>query len=191
MDEWVFSDILKTLTENSSLLESLPEFYISLNVSPELLAAESLNDRVISQLQNEHLDPKFIHVEITEKALLQNSTQVMSNLKLLKDIGILVALDDFGTGYSNLQFLTKFSVDIIKIDRSFMAGIVPGHKQLNSLLSSITDIASNFGCAMIAEGVEKKQDAEKLLSLGCRYAQGYLYGRPMPFEEFKIFAGMK
>ena len=191
VDEWVFSDILKTLTENSSLLESLPEFYISHNVSPELLAAESFNDRVISQLQNEHLDPKFIHVEITEKALLQNSTQVMSNLKLLKDIGILVALDDFGTGYSNLQFLTKFSVDIIKIDRSFLAGIVPGHKQLNSLLSSITDIASNFGCAMIAEGLEKKQDAEKLLSLGCRYAQGYLYGRPMPFEEFKIFAGMK
>ena len=191
VDEWVFCDILHTLKTNSELLGSIPGFYVSLNVSPDVVATEAFRDRFLSQLRNESVDPELIHIEITEKALLQNTKQVTSNLKLMKDNGILVSLDDFGTGYSNLHLLAKFPVDIIKIDKSFLAGIVPGNETLNSLLASITDIAKNFGCAMIGEGVEEKSEADKLLSLGCAYAQGYFYGKPMPIDEFKRYVKLR
>ena len=187
VDEWVFSEVLHILKQNSSTLASVPDFYCSVNISPEIIATDTLRNRFLSLLRNEEVSPCSIHVEITEKALLPKNARVNANLKLLRDTGILIALDDFGTGYSNLSLIATHPVDFIKIDRSFLTEIVTGNKTLNSLLASITDIARNFGCKTIAEGVEDKAQALHLKSLGCDYAQGYLFGQPMPLENFINF----
>ena len=101
----------------------------------------------------------------------------------MKDHGIKVSLDDFGTGYSNLQIIAQYPVDIIKIDRSFLSGILPGDTVMNNLLRSITDIAKNFKCSMVAEGIEDPAQEKHLLGLGCTHGQGYLYGKPMPLKD--------
>jgi diguanylate cyclase (GGDEF)-like protein len=185
VDAWVISEILLTLKNNPSILEKIPEFYFSHNITPGVIGRPGFHEHFISQIIHSGIPPSAIKIEITEKALLPDNLHLIKNITLLKDHGIGIALDDFGTGYSNLQIVAKYPIDTIKIDRSFLAGIVPGNDQINALLHSITDIAKNLRCSMVAEGIEQLAQAEHLLSLGCIYGQGYFYGKPMPLKELQ------
>ncbi|HEX8602528.1 MAG TPA: EAL domain-containing protein, partial [Pseudoduganella sp.] len=126
---------------------------------------------------------KAIVVEITEGLLLDASTMVTDKLLQLRDAGIQVALDDFGTGYSSLSYLNKFDIDYLKIDRSFVSNLAPDSSDM-ALSEAIIVMAHKLGLQVIAEGVETAQQRDLLAAAGCDHAQGYLFNRPLPVEEF-------
>jgi len=198
IDAWVISEVLLILKDNKSFRDKVPDFFFSHNVTPEVICREDFYEHFLAQVVRSGTPGNGIHIEITEQSIIPNNqipknqipnlqipnNQILiDNLKMMKDHGIKVSLDDFGTGYSNLQIIAQYPVDIIKIDRSFLVGIVPGDTVMNNLLHSITDIAKNFGCSMVAEGIEQQVEAEHLLSLGCTHGQGYLFGKAMPLKE--------
>jgi diguanylate cyclase (GGDEF)-like protein len=185
VDEWVLSEAIHCLNDHRGIFRSITGFYLSLNLSPEALSKEGFYAQFFSQIQNAGVSPLAIHLEITEQALLPNNFNVMENIRLLHAAGISLSIDDFGTGYSNLAMLKDFPIDTIKIDRSFLRMNEGGNVGAdNPLLEAIAGIAGHFGYTMIGEGIEKPEQLPLLQKVGCRYAQGYLYGHPMPLGDF-------
>jgi EAL domain-containing protein (putative c-di-GMP-specific phosphodiesterase class I) len=111
---------------------------------------------------------------------MEDVVRVANALHVLKGHGLSISVDDFGTGYSSLSYLQRFPVDELKIDRSFVNGL--GQADDRNLVSAIIGIAHALGLDVIAEGVETQQQASELVTLGCRSAQGYFYGRPQSPE---------
>jgi predicted signal transduction protein with EAL and GGDEF domain len=156
---------------------------ISVNLSPLQLSEPRLVESVRSALASSALDPSRLILEITESAVVADPEPAIDVLERLKDLGIRLAIDDFGTGYSSLSHLKRFPVDIVKIDRSFVAGL--GSDPDDSVIvGAIVHLANALGLETIAEGVETEQQAEELRRLGCRLAQGYLFGPPKPASSF-------
>ena len=165
------------LAEWTSLSHGLPPT-ISVNVSPRQLLDKQFPGRVESILAAHGLDPAYLTLEITEGALIQDPELAAGRLKQLRRLGVRVAIDDFGTGYSSLSYLQKFPIDQLKIDRSFIATMLarPGL----SLAGAVIQIALSLGITPIAEGIEKEEQVEALLRLGCDLGQGFHLGRPLP-----------
>jgi EAL domain-containing protein (putative c-di-GMP-specific phosphodiesterase class I) len=122
-------------------------------------------------------------LEITESALVEDSPPIAMRLKALKALGLKIAVDDFGTGYSSLSRLGSFPVDTLKIDRSFVRNVET--EMGNALVGAILSLADALGLDVVAEGVETLEQAQILTRLGCRTAQGYLYGRPVPHTTLR------
>jgi EAL domain-containing protein (putative c-di-GMP-specific phosphodiesterase class I) len=120
-------------------------------------------------------------LEITETALLRRTTTVAANLKALHERGIALAVDDFGTGYASLTYLNQYTIDLIKIDRSFVSGTTPNGEQ--RLISGIIALARTLKIAMTAEGVERPDQAAYLHQMGCPSAQGWLYSAAVPAKD--------
>ena len=167
------------LAEWTSLSHGLPPT-ISVNVSPRQLLDKQFPGRVESILAAHELDPAYLTLEITEGALIQDPELAAGRLKQLRRLGVRIAIDDFGTGYSSLSYLQQFPIDQLKIDRSFVATMLarPGL----SLAGAVIQIAHSLGITPIAEGIEKEEQAEALLRLGCDLGQGFHLGRPLPAE---------
>lgn len=167
------------LAEWTPLSHGLPPT-ISVNVSPRQLLDKQLPGRVASILAAHGLDPAYLTLEITEGALIQDPELAAGRLKQLRRLGVRIAIDDFGTGYSSLSYLQQFPIDQLKIDRSFVATMLarPGL----SLAGAVIQIAHSLGITPIAEGIEKQEQAEALLRLGCDLGQGFHLGRPLPAE---------
>lgn len=123
-------------------------------------------------------------IEITESLLLGASPKVTDQLLMLKDAGLQVALDDFGTGYSSIAHLRKLDIDYIKIDRSFISNLTACSGDL-ALCGAIIVMARQLGLKVIAEGVETSNQHELLAHIGCNYAQGYLFSRPLHADDFE------
>ena len=121
-------------------------------------------------------------MEITETALLRQTTVARDNLAGIHQRGIAVAIDDFGAGYASLTYLNRYPVDIIKIDRSFIAGITVEDSD-RRLVAGIIALARMFGVTVTAEGVERPEQATVLREMGCPSAQGYLYSKAVPCHE--------
>jgi len=161
-----------------------PAFQISINVSPAQFRNGGLNDAAwLDHLQRVGLPGQSVAVEITEGLLMDASTEVHEQLLAFRDHGVQVALDDFGTGYSSLAYLKKFDIDYIKIDQAFVRNLTPGSDDL-ALCEAIIVMAHRLGIKVIAEGVETEQQRALLAACGCDYAQGYLFSRPVPPEDF-------
>lgn len=188
LDEWVLTEAIRSFTETApkSIL-ALENFRLSLNISPAILSTKGFSERCLANLENSGISPTSLSFEIIESNLLPASEQVLHNLDTLRERGVLIALDDFGTGYSNLQQLSKLPVDIIKIDKEFIDGITDGDLTRNAVLGAIAGIAKNLGYLIVAEGVETEGQAAYLKSLGCQYAQGYYFGKPMPMDSLITF----
>ncbi|PTB85602.1 diguanylate cyclase, partial [Pseudidiomarina aestuarii] len=120
---------------------------------------------------------------VTESALMTDPQQAMGVIRELRESGFKFAVDDFGTGYSSLAYLQSFSVDILKIDMSFVHKMIDDESS-SAIVSTIIAMAETLGMSTIAEGVETQAQADALLKAGCTSAQGYLFARPMPAEEF-------
>ncbi len=121
-------------------------------------------------------------MEITESLLLKNSNKAVRKIDFLKELGLTISIDDFGTGYSSLAYLKKLSIDELKIDKSFIDDIVTNESD-EAIVTAILGIGNKFGFDVIAEGVETEEMHEKLLKLGCKYFQGYLFFKPMSKEK--------
>ena len=187
VDEWVLGEAIHTFKgEAHSLLNNMG-FRVALNVSPAVLSTKGYAGLCLEQLQNAGIPPQSLTLEIVESNLIPSNRTLLDNLKVLRKQGICIAVDDFGTGYSTLQHLSLLPIDIIKIDRMFLKGILSGDSKKNALLAAIVGIGKNLGYTVIGEGVEEQPQSDHLHSLGCRYVQGYLYGKPMPIKEFLSF----
>ncbi len=133
------------------------------------------------------IDPARIKLEVTETVFIEEPEATQQMLSSLRALGFGVSLDDFGTGYSSLSHLQKFGLDDIKIDQSFVRRMHSDGNSLKIVKASI-DLARALGIGMIAEGVETKEDAERLAAMNCSYAQGYYYAKPLPLSEAKKYS---
>ncbi|WP_407339999.1 EAL domain-containing protein [Dickeya ananatis] len=137
----------------------------------------------VQELARHGLDGSAVIIEITEGLLLNAELRVNNNLHLLRDAGIQIAIDDFGTGYSSLAYLRKFNIDCLKIDRSFIEDLDGIGFEL---CVAIIAMAHSLGLNVVAEGVETQLQCDILTRLGCDYAQGFLFSRPVPATELTM-----
>lgn len=151
---------------------------ISINLSGRQVVDPGLMSSVLDALTMHGLTPGRLTLEITESALLQNDTSVLSTLHALREVGVKIALDDFGTGYASLSYLTRFPFDLIKVDQSFVRGAADGCSDV-IIVEAICDLAAKLGIATMAEGIETEEQLAMVRSAGCRNGQGYLFGKPM------------
>ncbi|MBA3485697.1 MAG: EAL domain-containing protein [Lysobacter sp.] len=155
------------------------EGYISINVSPRHFGAADFADRLLGLLGDAGADPHRLRIEITEVALLDDVPRALQTLRVLRSHGVLAQLDDFGTGYSGLSYLHRFPIECLKIDQSFVSGLL-GDSQAESVavVRAIQALAGALGIHTIGEGIESEAQRNILRDLGCTYGQGYLLGRP-------------
>ena len=135
-------------------------------------------DRV---LQETGFSADCLRLEVTESLLIENTEQVKEQLERFRARGIGLYLDDFGTGYSTLSYLQQFSFDALKIDRSFILQMSDDGN--DTLIQAILDMAAHFNMAVVAEGVEHLNQSERLIELGCRRVQGFMYSKPLSAES--------
>ena len=147
---------------------------ISVNLSAKQLQSESIVSDVSEALELSGLDPTTLVLEITETVMMTDSDTAIARLNELKELGVRIALDDFGTGYSSLSYLSRFPVDILKMDRSFLSG--DGEV---TLAAAIIAIGDRLGLEVVAEGIEREEQTASLRQLGCELGQGFLFARPM------------
>jgi diguanylate cyclase (GGDEF)-like protein len=154
------------------------EGYISVNVSPRHFRSADFADRLLRLIDTAGADPSRMRIEITEVALLDDVPRALKMLQALRDRGVLAQLDDFGTGFSALSYLHRFPIECLKIDQSFVAGLV-GEQRMESVavVRAIQALAGTLGIHTIGEGIETEGQREALAELGCVYGQGYLLGR--------------
>ncbi len=155
---------------------------ISVNLSGRQILDRDLVTDVRRILAETGLAPNDLTLEMTESVLVQDVEATVSTLRALKTLGVRLAIDDFGTGYSSLSYLRQFPIDILKIDRSFIASL-DGSKDSTALVRSILDLSSTLRLDTVAEGIEETEQREVLRGLGARHGQGYLFARPMAPED--------
>jgi len=182
LGEWV-------LEEACRMLERTPIPWVAVNVSPVELKSRRFVDRVIEQLSARQIDPHRLQLEITEGVLLDTSEATEAGLARLRDAGIRLALDDFGTGYSSLNYLRRYNVDKLKIDRSFVAQIGES-TDAEVIVRTIIDLARSLNMKVTAEGVATEQQRDYLMARGCHELQGFLLSEPLPLEAFLAFPGI-
>jgi diguanylate cyclase (GGDEF)-like protein len=151
---------------------------ISVNLSPYQFAQADLLKQIQQILQETQVDPTCINLEITESSIMQDPEAANVILRGLKKLGMQIYMDDFGTGYSSLSQLYNFPLDALKIDRSFISRI-DSEVKLRDIVHIITQLARNLGMNVIAEGVENTDQLLLLKDMGCHYAQGYLFSKPL------------
>jgi EAL domain-containing protein (putative c-di-GMP-specific phosphodiesterase class I) len=160
---------------------------MSVNLSVRQLQSETIVADVRRALEITGLPASALVLEITESLMLTDTDFAMQQLHDLKSLGIRLAMDDFGTGYSSLSYLSRFPVDILKMDRSFV-----GSDDNEALTSAIIALGTSLSLEVVAEGIELPEQATSLEELGCELGQGYLFARPMDSEalaEFLTIAG--
>lgn len=165
--------------------------HVSVNLSAVELSTPDTVNVVAQALHDAGLPAQALCVEITESALLDGNSANITTVRQLRAMGIRIALDDFGTGYSSLTNLKRFPVDIVKIDRSFVAGLGTDAED-TAIVGAVVGLARALGLATTAEGVENTAQRDNLHGLGCTHAQGYLYSKPATIPELTgLAAGLK
>lgn len=189
--DWVFRE--SALAMSRWLAISTPNngcCQISVNISPRQFTKSDIGLAWIDYLAEINIPAKRMVVEITENLLLGDEIDTMKKLDRLREAGIGLALDDFGTGYSAMSYLRKFSIDYLKIDRSFVHDI-DADENVRTITEAIVVMGHKLGLKMIAEGVETEQQQAILTEMQCNYVQGYLYAKPMPVEDFLSFVSAR
>ena len=123
-------------------------------------------------------------MEITESAYAENPTQIINTVEELRTLGFIIEMDDFGSGYSSLNMLRQMKLDILKLDMKFIQNEL-AKPAAQSILNDIISMAHRMSFRVVAEGVETKEQTERLQAVGCDYVQGYYFARPMPVKEFE------
>lgn len=161
---------------------SASDLVISVNISPRQFSDSSLVDTVTSALAESGLPAANLKLEITETAIMENAATAVERLRKLKTLGIALSIDDFGTGYSSMNSLQQFPLDTLKIDLSFVRRMDRSSEGLE-IVKAIVSLAHSLRLQVIAEGVERSEQLAILTALGCEYAQGYFYSKPVGEDE--------
>jgi len=160
---------------------SIP-FYVSVNVSGLAFSEPDFASAVIRTLAEAQVPAAYLAIEITERALIENIEQARLCLKQLRQHGVKVLLDDFGTGYSSLSYLNEFKLDVLKIDRSFIANMRP-RIQDNPVVNTVIALAKTLNLKVVAEGIETSLQRQLLKELGCDAGQGYWFAKALPAAD--------
>ncbi len=157
---------------------------VAVNLSAVQFRDVNLDATLRRILEEYGIPPRLLEVELTESALVEDIDQTVDTLRRLKSLGLSIAIDDFGSGYSSFGYLTRFPIDCLKIDRSFVCNI-PSNADDMTVTRAIIGMAKNLDLRLVAEGVETVEQARFLKDHGCDTAQGYLYSRPVPVRSFR------
>jgi diguanylate cyclase (GGDEF)-like protein/PAS domain S-box-containing protein len=181
--EWV----LNTACAHNKILQDagLPLVRVAVNISARQFEPKGLIEMVRRALDNSGLDAGFLELELTESLVMQNPDEVIQVLQVLKEMGLRLAIDDFGTGYSSLSYLQRLPVDRLKIDQSFVRDI--GADPNDAIIArAVISLGHSLGMSVIAEGVSSAEQLAFLQQNGCDEMQGFLFSRPVPFEELML-----
>ncbi|MCB1002817.1 MAG: EAL domain-containing protein [Acidimicrobiales bacterium] len=178
---WVLEQAIRQGQRWQAELPGLDPLYLCINLSRRQLSDPHLVDDVARVLDETGVDPGLIDLEITESVLMDDVELAHRALSRLHALGVKLVVDDFGTGYSSLSYLQRFPVDLLKIDRSFVAGLGV-NKGDTAIVSAVLSLAHALGMQAIAEGVETPEQLAELRRLGCDMAQGYFLARPQPAQ---------
>ena len=165
---------------------------ISVNVSALQFKKENFVNTVSEVLRKSELDGNMLEIELTETCLMDNVEQSLIILNALKALGVRITIDDFGTGYSSLNYLKRFPIDILKIDRSFVTNIDDRSEKDNAaIVTAIMALSHSLHLNVVAEGVERANELAYLNALGCKIIQGFLFSKPLPSDEFDALLANK
>jgi diguanylate cyclase (GGDEF)-like protein/PAS domain S-box-containing protein len=177
----ILRDSLAQLAQWRATGHPFAQCYLSVNVGTRQLVDPGFFDTVSNALAETGIDADSLWLEITETALLSDVKAATVALRELRGLGLHLSVDDFGTGYSSLTYLKRFPVEVIKVDRSFVAGL--GIDQEDStIVEAVVQLGQSLGLSVVAEGIESALQLNRLRELGCDKGQGYLFGRPRPAE---------
>ena len=181
LDRWVFRQACELLRHWKDRMSELPR--LSINMSARQLQESDLIEWYVNTVQEHGLDARQLEIEVTETAFINLADDVLEKLSGLREAGFGLALDDFGTGYSSLTYLRRLPLDVVKIDRSFVADLSTDARA-TTLLKGVMQLLSELDFHVVAEGIETDEQARLLRSIGCSTGQGYLYYKPIPASEF-------
>jgi EAL domain-containing protein (putative c-di-GMP-specific phosphodiesterase class I) len=185
MGRWILREACRQ-TRAWQVRLGLPDLQVSVNLSARQFQEQDLVETVRTVLEETELAPSSLVLEITESGLMQRTSGTIGRLTELRSLGIHLAIDDFGTGYSSLSYLERFPVDSLKIDRSFIAQLLPNGER-PAIAQAIVELGRTLDLRVVAEGIEEPDQADWLISLGCAYGQGYLYSRPLGVDATEAF----
>jgi EAL domain-containing protein (putative c-di-GMP-specific phosphodiesterase class I) len=157
---------------------------LAVNVSARQFLQADFVSQVHATVKHHAINPMLLKLELTEGILLEDIKATITTMNALNVVGVRFSLDDFGTGYSSLQYLKQLPLDQLKIDQSFVCDIAIDSSD-KAIVSTIIAMAKILGLDVIAEGVETEEQRQFLLNNGCTHFQGYLFGKPVPIEEFE------
>ena len=157
---------------------------ISVNISASQFKNKNLSESILDIIQQTGVNPEALVLEITESVLMQDAKLTHTQLQFIKDSGIHLAVDDFGTGYSSLSYLKNFSLDFLKIDRSFIRDLESSHSD-QEIVRTIINMAKNLNLELVAEGVETSGQVDILQASGCHFIQGTLLSKPVVGSEYE------
>ena len=181
LDTWVRREAFAWLAE--ALADGVdPSQYISVNVSERELRNPEFGDDVLADLRRFGLAPHNVVLELSENAFVDLG-QHGNVLDRLRRSGVLIAMDDFGTGYSSLVQIQRLPIDIVKLDQGLIRGVGEPGSRARGVLSGLLEVVRSLGLTLVVEGVETESERDVLMGLGCTFAQGYLFGRPVHAAE--------
>ncbi|PAX06570.1 putative bifunctional diguanylate cyclase/phosphodiesterase [Sphingomonas lenta] len=181
LGRWAIEEATRTLAEWDRDANGDCGVQVAVNLSPIQLARDHVVGVVERALEASCLPGRRLKLELTESALVADPDRTAGTMRALKDLGATIAMDDFGTGYSNLAYLQRLPIDILKIDRSFVTGMLADRDKV-AIVRAVLGLAQALGMRTVAEGVETPELAQTLAALGCAMGQGFLYSRPVPAE---------
>lgn len=184
LGRWALRETAATLSrwKKKGLID--PDFYISVNISNTQFHQTNVANDAERALKENGLDARSLTLELTETAIMEHPEEAMKALREVKKLGLAIALDDFGTGYSSLSALHRYPLDIVKIDRSFVAELNPDDGN-SHIIEVVAHLGESLGLKIIAEGIETETQLELLHKLGCQMGQGFYYSRPVEAEAFE------
>jgi EAL domain-containing protein (putative c-di-GMP-specific phosphodiesterase class I) len=179
--KWVLREAALRAKELQGRFPMVPPLQMSVNLSARELQRPEMVDDVAATLMETGLDPSSLVLEITESVMMQDMELSIQRLTELKELGVKLAVDDFGTGYSSLNYIRRFPVDILKIDKSFVDGVNDGGEE-SALMAAIIDLAGILKLRPVAEGIERADQLERLLAMKCDLGQGFYFAEALPLE---------
>ncbi|MEO8423466.1 MAG: EAL domain-containing protein [Actinomycetota bacterium] len=175
---WVLREACRYTVDLQSEFPMDPPFHMAVNLSARQLARPEIVDEVRDILAETGLTAASLTLEITESMVMQDMELAIERLNQLKELGVLLAIDDFGTGYSSLNYVRRFPVDILKIDKSFIDEVADGGES-SALTAAVIELAGILNLKPVAEGIERADQLERLMELKCDMGQGYFFARPL------------
>ncbi|MCW3849595.1 bifunctional diguanylate cyclase/phosphodiesterase [Sphingomonas sp. LB-2] len=188
LGRWAMDEAARTLAEWDAAAGGDCGIKVAVNLSAIQLQRDQIPTMVKSALDRHGIGGDRLTLELTESAIVTDPDRIAQTMKALKDLGTTLAMDDFGTGYSNLAYLQKLPIDLLKIDRSFVSGMLADRDKI-AIVRAVLSLAQALGMQTTAEGIETNELAQTLAALGCTYGQGFLYARPL--EKDDAFAYLK
>ncbi|WP_431471255.1 putative bifunctional diguanylate cyclase/phosphodiesterase [Sphingosinithalassobacter sp. LHW66-3] len=178
LGRWAMEEAARTLAEWDATAGGDCGVKVAVNLSAIQLQRDQIAPMVKAALDTHGVSGTRLTLELTESAIVTDPDRIAQTMKALKDLGTTLAMDDFGTGYSNLAYLQRLPIDLLKIDRSFVSGMLADRDKV-AIVRAILSLAHALGMETTAEGIETNELGQTLAALGCNYGQGFLYARPL------------